>query len=172
MTLKENFGKLQGVTLSYLGDGNNILHSLLLMAPQMGIQLRYACPAGYRPNADILKRAKLRAAETSGSIVECGSAMEAASNAHAVYTDVWTSMGFEAEEKAREKAFAGFQLNENLMSYAQKDAVVLHCLPMNRGKEISETLPDSKASVIFQQSENRLHAQKALLVGLMANGVT
>lgn len=165
LTLQERFGKLDGLTLTYVGDGNNILHSLLLLAPSLNIHLRYCCPSGRGPNAEIVQRAHASAQKSKGSIKACANPIFSVTRANAVYTDVWASMGF--EDQVDEHVFDGFQVNEQLMSYAAKDAVLLHCLPMVRGKEVSETLPDSSASVIFQQSENRLHVQKALLVSLI-----
>ncbi|MBX7231084.1 MAG: ornithine carbamoyltransferase [Bdellovibrionales bacterium] len=169
MTLKEVFGKLDQLTVSYIGDGNNILHSLLLMAPQMGIHIKYSCPKGYQPNSLVLQKAKgVANASGLGSIIPCVQPQEAVTNSHVVYTDVWTSMGFEEEDRVRNEAFAGYQVNEALMEFALPHAKVMHCLPMVKGKEISETLPYGDSSVIFHQSENRLHVQKALLIGLLA----
>ncbi|CAM6054841.1 unnamed protein product [Sphagnum tenellum] len=167
MTLKEVFTDLKGLKLTYMGDGNNILHSLLLLAPQLGLQIRYSCPSDYQPNSLILKRAKDRAEDHGGQILRFAHPQEAVEGAHAVYTDVWTSMGCEAETLEKQEAFAGFQLNEELLQYASEDAVIMHCLPMIRGKEISNGLPEHKNSIIFKQSENRLHLQKALLMGLL-----
>lgn len=167
--LKHRFGSLKGLTLTYVGDGNNVLHSLLLLAPFVGMNVRYACPKGYEPNALIVRKAKGRAKEGGGSIAAFSDPLKAVQGANALYTDVWTSMGFEEEQKDRERAFAGFQLNEALHAQAQPGAAVMHCLPMERGKEISDALADHADSVIFLQSEYRLHAQKALLVGLLAN---
>ncbi len=168
LTLQEKFGNLMGLKLAYVGDGNNILNSLLLIAPVLGVELRYSCPKGYGPDAAILFRAQERAALYGGKVVSCSDPLEAATASHAVYTDVWTSMGFEEENEARMKAFKGYKVDEALMSYADPDAIVLHCLPMLRDVEISGALADGPQSAIFQQSENRLHAQKALLVGLMS----
>lgn len=165
LTLKEVFKNLKGLTISYIGDGNNVLNSLLLLAPSVGIHVRYVCPKEYQPNPVILESA-VKKSSGGGRITKCATPVEAVYEGNAVYTDVWTSMGFEAEKSTREEAFAGFQVNEELMVKAAKDAVVMHCMPMMRGKEISNTLPERENSVIFQQSENRLHAQKALLVGL------
>lgn len=167
LTLKQSMGPLKGLELAYIGDGNNILHSLLLMAPFVGINLRYACPVGFEPNGFILKQAKKRAKEGGGTIQSFNNPIDAVKGANALYTDVWTSMGFEAESEAREKAFQGYQLNEKLYSFAAPNAVVMHCMPMVRGKEISEAMAEHPCSVLFRQSENRLHAQKALLLGLM-----
>lgn len=169
-TLQENFGSLKGLKLAYVGDGNNVLNSLMLMAPVLGVEVRYACPKGYKPAKEILFRAKERAKTYGGAVIECSSPEEAVKDAQAIYTDVWTSMGFEKENEARLKAFQGFKVDEALHGLAASDAVVMHCLPMIRDVEISGALADSKHSVIFQQSENRLHAQKSLLVGLLAGG--
>ncbi|MBI3544401.1 MAG: ornithine carbamoyltransferase [Deltaproteobacteria bacterium] len=167
LTLKQIFGELKGLKLAYVGDGNNMLHSLMLLAPYLGIQLSYACPKGYEPNAFITRRAKARAKEGGGLITAADTPQVAVTGAHALYTDVWTSMGFEREESDREKAFDGYQLNEELVALAAPNSVVLHCMPMVRGKEITDAVADSPRAVLFQQSENRLHAQKALLKGLL-----
>jgi len=190
LTLKQKFENLSGLILTYLGDGNNILHSLLLLAPQMGIHLRYACPEDYQPDAAILKRALRKAEETKGSITSysgasasralgasasgasclaAGGPAEAALGSHALYTDVWTSMGFESERTARETAFQAYQLNAALFAHTAPGAVIMHCLPMEKEKEITSEMANHSASVIFQQSENRLHLQKALLCTLLVN---
>jgi ornithine carbamoyltransferase len=167
LSLKERFGKLEGLKLAYIGDGNNILHSLLLLAPLLGVHLAYACPEGYSPKRDILAAAL--AAEASGSIRACASPELAVREADGVYTDVWTSMGFEQETAARLQAFQGYQVNEELLVNSRDDAVVMHCLPMERGHEISAGIVDSSRSIIFSQSENRLHMQKALLAMMVGN---
>jgi ornithine carbamoyltransferase len=164
LTLKQRFSALKGLTLAYLGDGNNILHSLLLLAPQLGVNIHYCCPANYGPDAVILKRANSKIKNSNTTIQAYTVPQQAVKNAQAVYTDVWTSMGC-AEKKL--DCFVGYQVNEKLMQYADKDAVFMHCMPMVRGEEVSKTLPDKACSVIFQQSENRLHVQKALLFGLL-----
>ncbi len=171
LTLQEAFGKLEGLKLTYIGDGNNILHSLLLLAPLVGIDLHYCCPKTCQLHADILKKAMMRIKKAKGSITQCSTPIAAAQQAHAIYTDVWISMGFENKMdesgSSRESLFEGFQVNEQLMEQALPEALFLHCLPMIRGKEVSQTLPDQPASAIFKQSENRLHIQKALLVALI-----
>jgi ornithine carbamoyltransferase len=164
LTLKQKFGKLEGLKVAYVGDGNNMLHSMLLLMPFLGVHLSYACPAGYEPNALIVKKAEARA-----NITACSEPVAAVKGVNAIYTDVWTSMGFEEQQFDRDQAFAGFQVNESLYSHAAPGAIILHCMPMERGKEISETLPDHENSAIFQQSENRLHAQKALLLKLLSS---
>jgi ornithine carbamoyltransferase len=167
MTLQETYGELRGVTLSYVGDGNNILNSLILLCSQVGMNLKYSCPVGFQPDPQTLEKGLLRAHERHTVIQSEETPRLAVRGAQAVYTDVWTSMGFEAQKQDREKAFESYQVNEGLMDGAAPKAVVMHCLPMERGKEISTRLPDSQSSVIFQQSENRLHIQKALLVALL-----
>jgi ornithine carbamoyltransferase len=163
LTLKEAFGDLQGLQVAYIGDGNNVLHSLLLLMPCLGVTLRYACPIGYGPDPAVLHRAGIRARAHGGKIIRCSSPQQAAEAAHALYTDVWSSMGFEQEAAERARAFAGFQLNEELYSLADPEAVIMHCMPMVRGEEITDAMADHPNAVLFQQSENRLHAQKALL---------
>jgi ornithine carbamoyltransferase len=165
LTMLEVFGKLKGLTLSYVGDGNNILHSFLLLAPLLGVNIHYCCPPTRSPDPEILKRSIERLNNTSGKIQSFASPGEAVAGAHAVYTDVWTSMGFEND--TADNLFEGFQVNEAMMSKALPEAIFMHCLPMERGKEVSETLPALPCSVIYQQSENRLHLQKALLLYLL-----
>ncbi|KTD63853.1 Ornithine carbamoyltransferase [Legionella santicrucis] len=161
LSLWEHFGSLDDLTIAYVGDGNNILHSLMLLAPQLGITINYCCPESRQPNSTIIEQAH---SIKNGMIYSFAKPEMAVKNADAVYTDVWTSMGFEALDNSQ--VFQGFQVNESLMSYAKPEAVFMHCMPMERGKEVSETLPDSPASIIFTQSENRLHVQKALLLFL------
>ncbi len=167
-TLQQRYGYLKGLKLAYVGDGNNVLHSLMLLAPYLGIEVHYACPTGYEPNAFILRQAKSRAKEGGGQVVGTTDPIKAVTGANAIYTDVWTSMGFEEEENDREKVFGDYQVNEELCGHADARAAIMHCMPMVRGKEITETVADSENAVLFQQSENRLHAQKALLVGMMS----
>lgn len=170
LTLKQKFGKLQGLKIAYIGDGNNVLHSLLLLAPFVGIDVHFACPEGYKPDAEILARAKARAKVGNAQIKSFTTPDQAVTGVDAIYTDVWTSMGFEKENEARLKAFEGYQINMDLVSKAQPDAIVLHCLPMVKGQEITEEVVESSHSALFQQAENRLHAQKALLEGIY-NGI-
>jgi ornithine carbamoyltransferase len=168
LTLRQTYRSVEGLKLAYVGDGNNILHSLLLLAPVLGIHVAYACPKGYQPNALVLRQARSMAKETGGKITAALSPESAVKDAHAIYTDVWTSMGFEKEENEREEAFRGYQVNETLYAHAAKDAVIMHCLPMVRGKEITDDMAEHPNSVLFRQSENRLHVQKALLLQLLA----
>ncbi|WP_419418436.1 ornithine carbamoyltransferase [Legionella sp. D16C41] len=164
LSLQEYFKTLDNLTLSYIGDGNNILHSLLLMAPQVGVNINYCCPVGHEPDATILAVSKSLFPKKIQQFTLPSAAVQ---NTHAVYTDVWVSMGFEGT--GNESAFQGFQVNEALMAQAKPEAVFMHCMPMERGKEVSETLPDSTKSLIFIQSENRLHVQKAILLFLAAS---
>ncbi len=167
-TLVQSFGKLEGLRLAYVGDGNNMLNSILLLMPYLGVHVVYSCPKGFEPNAFIVKQAKARAKEGGGSISAISNPKSAVEGVDAIYTDVWASMGQEDEELEREKVFKGYQVNEVLYAAAKPTAIVMHCMPMVRGKEISEKMADHPNSVIYRQAENRLHAQKALLLGLMA----
>lgn len=170
LTLKQNFEKLEGLKLAYIGDGNNVLHSLLLMAPFVGVDVHYACPEGYQPDSEILARAHERALQGGAKIKKFATPKEAVQGVHAIYTDVWTSMGFEKENEARLKSFEGYQVNKPLLQLAHSEAIVLHCLPMVKGQEITEDVVESPQSRLFKQAENRLHAQKALLEGIY-NGI-
>ncbi len=161
LSLQERFDDLRGLTLTYVGDGNNVLHSLLLMAPLVGIKINFCCPIDHQPKNEILTQSKLMFGEMIHSYPTPEAAVH---HADAIYTDVWTSMGFEPQEN--EHHFAGFQVNEALMEQAKSGAVFMHCMPMERGKEVSMSLPDNPASIIFAQSENRMHVQKALLIDL------
>jgi ornithine carbamoyltransferase len=167
-TLEERFGHLQGLKLAYVGDGNNTCHSLLLAGARVGAHVRVATPAGYEPAADVVADAKRTAKETRAKIDLFHSAAEAVAGAQAVYTDVWASMGQEEEAAERERAFAGFQVNEELMKLALPEAVFLHCLPAHRGLEVSADLMDSPRSIAYDQAENRLHVQKAILLMLLS----
>lgn len=162
LTLQEQFKNLSGLTITYIGDGNNILHSLLLLAPQFGIHLNYCCPQQCGPDPTILQLSQTRIGE--GKITAFVDPIDAVKNSDAIYTDVWTSMGCTEKDEA---LFTNYQVNETLMNQAKPTAVFMHCLPMLRGKEVSWELPDSHQSVIFQQSENRLHVQKSLLLNLL-----
>lgn len=132
LTLKQAYGKVSDLKVTYVGDGNNILHSMLLLMPYLGIHLRYACPSGYEPNALILKHAKIRAKEQGGSITAFTDPVTAVTGTHAIYTDVWTSMGFEDQQYDREQAFQGYQVNETLYSHAAPGALIMHCMPMKK----------------------------------------
>jgi ornithine carbamoyltransferase len=166
-TLEERFGGLRGLKFAYVGDGNNMCHSLLTIGARAGAHIRVATPAGYEPDAAIVAESKRVARETRGKIEIVRSPGEAVAGAQAVYTDVWASMGQETESAAREKAFAGYQVNEALFAQAAPDAVFLHCLPAHRGLEVSAGVIDSPRSIIYDQAENRLHVQKAILHTLL-----
>ena len=167
-TLHERFGDLRGVVLAFVGDGNNVYHSLALMGATLGMEVRLAHPVGYGPNERIVARAREIAARTGARLAFTADPREAVEGAAAVYTDAWTSMGQEAEAEERRDSFAPYQVNAGLLA-ASPDALVMHCLPAHRGEEITSDVMDGPRSVIFEQSENRLHAQKALLVELLAD---
>lgn len=164
MTLKERFGKLDGLKLAYVGDGNNVTHSLLMLAPRLGVELAVATPAGYEPAQEVVAQAE----ELANAKISLGNdASVAASGASAVYTDVWVSMGDEAEAEQRREALKPFQINEQLLQHAKDDSIVLHCLPAHPGEEITEEALYGDRSAVWDQAENRLHAQKALLGQLL-----
>lgn len=162
-TIRERFGRWEGLKLAYIGDGNNVAHSLMLTAGRLGMAIAVACPTGYEPNAAIVAQA--RAAGVSVTVTP--DAAEAAANAHVIYTDVWASMGQESEAAERQRIFAPYQVDEALMARAASDAIFLHCLPAKRGQEVTDAVMESPQSAIFDQAENRLHAQKALLAMLL-----
>jgi len=162
-TLIEQKGRYKGVKLAYVGDANNVANSLMLMAATLGTDFAIACPPNYQPNATIWIKAMHLAAQSGAVLTLTHDPIEAVTGADAVYTDVWTSMGQEEETAKREKAFAGFQVNEVLIAHAKSDAIVMHCLPAHRGLEISAGVIDGPQSVVFEQAENRLHAQKAII---------
>lgn len=164
MTIQEKKGTLKGVHLAYIGDGNNVANSLIEAAAKMQMDLTIACPEGYEPDADVLERAR---AGAKSEIVIIRNPREAAGRADAVYTDVWVSMGQEEETAKRKKKFAGYEVNDSLLGCAKPDVIVMHCLPAHRGEEISAEVIDGPKSVVFDQAENRLHAQKALLEFLL-----
>ncbi|MGG4212076.1 ornithine carbamoyltransferase [Paenibacillus sp. FSL L8-0638] len=167
-TLYEQKGKLKGLKLAYIGDGNNMAHSLLIGGAKLGVHVSIASPAGYEPDPSVVAASREIAKQTGSEIVITQNPQEAVQDADAIYTDVWASMGFEEEQKERELAFADFQVNEELVKLAKPDYLFLHCLPAHRGEEVSAGVIDGPNSVIFDEAENRLHAQKALLVALMA----
>ena len=165
-TLEEKFGSVKGLELAYVGDGNNVCHSLLYLAARLGVNIRIATPANYAPEADVLADAKRVAKETKAKIELFTDAHEAVSGAQAVYTDSWISMGFEAEEKVRRQIFKPYQVNRQLMEEAAPGAVFMHCLPAHRGAEVTDEVLDAPYSVVLQQSENRMYVQKAILHAL------
>jgi ornithine carbamoyltransferase len=164
-TMREHRGSLEGATVAFIGDGNNVVNSWLNAAALLRLNFRLACPPGYEPDAKILARAQ---SLVPGKIQITNDPAAAAKNADVLYTDVWTSMGQEAESQARRAAFAGYQINARLLDVASKDVLVMHCLPAHRGEEITAEVLDGPRSVVLDQAENRLHAQKAVMVWLSA----
>ncbi len=165
-TVRERLGGLDGRTLSYLGDGNNVAHSLLLAGAKVGMRVRVAVPPGFEPIPQVVNRAAEIASETGGAVEVLHDPMDAARDADVLYTDVWASMGQEAETDERELVFRGYQIDEKLVGTASPEVVVLHCLPAHRGMEITDEVIDGPRSAVWDQAENRLHTQKALLLFL------
>jgi ornithine carbamoyltransferase len=171
-TLQERFGDLKNICLAYVGDGNNVAHSLLLAAASLGSRIRIATPAGFAPDDQIVADAQ-DIARQSGAVIELlTDPREAVYGAHAVYTDAWVSMGHEHESEEREKIFPPYQVNEELVAEAAPHAVFMHCLPAHRGLEITDGVMDSIRSVVFDQAESRLHVQKAILLLLLGGEVS
>ncbi len=166
-TIRERTGGLRGVTLTYLGDGNNMAHSLLLGGALAGLHVRVATPAAYAPDPDVLASARTLAALSGGSVAATTDPMAAAAGADVLYTDVWTSMGQEAEAHERIAPFGPYALDAEKVAVATGEVLVMHCLPAHRGEEIGADVADGPHSVLFDQAENRLHAQKALLSWLL-----
>jgi ornithine carbamoyltransferase len=166
LTLREHLGDVSGKVLAYLGDGNNVAHSLLLAGAKMGMSVRVATPPGFEPIPQVVHRAEEIAAETGGAVEITHDPQEAATGAHALYTDVWTSMGQDLEADERALVFPSYQLGQKLVDVADPEVVVLHCLPAHRGQEITDEVIDGPRSVVWDQAENRLHTQKALLLRL------
>jgi ornithine carbamoyltransferase len=166
-TIYEKKGRLKGLTLAYIGDGNNVAHSLMLAAALVGMNFRITSPEGYQVRPEILQLARGYAGD-SGAEVLCGEEpKQAVADADIVYTDVWTSMGQEAEAEERRRVFKGYQINSRLLSLAREDAILMHPLPAHRGEEVSEGVLDSPQSVVFDQAENRMHLAKALLLHML-----
>ena len=166
-TVREHKGGLSGVTLGYLGDGNNMAHSLLLAGAAAGMAVRIGCPRGYEPAADVVRRAEAIAEHSGGSIAVGHDPLATADRADVLYTDVWASMGQEDAAADRARVFAPYRLDERAVAAARADVIVMHCLPAHRGEEITAAVLDGPHSVVFDQAENRLHAQKALLAFLV-----
>ncbi|MGL5942910.1 MAG: ornithine carbamoyltransferase [Waterburya sp.] len=166
LTVKECFGSLQGKTLSYLGDGNNMAHSLLLGGALTGLNIRIATPKGYEPKSEIVKRAE-EIASGKSEIIVTQDPIAAVEGAQVVYTDVWASMGQEDSADQRIPIFQPYQVNQQLINHADPEAIILHCLPAHRGEEITAEAIESERSRVWQQAENRMHAQKALLASLL-----
>lgn len=166
-TIREKLGRVEGVTLAWLGDGNNVLHSLMYAAAKLGANVQAACPEGYDPDPGVVSRARADAKAT-GSRIEVGrDPATAIKGADVVVTDTWASMGQESEHDARVKVFRPYQVNATLMARAKPGAIFMHCLPAHRGEEVTDEVIDSPVSVVFQEAANRLHAQKAVLVLLL-----
>ena len=163
-TVRERFGRLAGLKLAFVGDGNNVAQSLMLTCLRLGMDFALACPEGYLPNPDIVAQAEGLAAVSGASLLITHDTVPALEGAHAVYTDVWASMGQEHEAILRKKAFAEYQVNDDLFGMARPDAIFMHCLPAKRGEETTDSVMESDRSAVFDQAENRLHAQKALLL--------
>lgn len=170
-TIIEEYGKGDGLTLAYLGDGNNVAHSLLQAAAKAGISIRIATPAGYEPDAAVVEAARQEAALHSATITLTNDPAEAAAGAHILYTDVWASMGQESEAAARHAIFSGYRIDAQLVALADQDAIVMHPLPAHRNEEITDEVIDGSHSRVFVQAENRLHVQKAILLALLGSGV-
>ena len=168
LTLRELRGELRGRRLAYVGDGNNVAHSLINGGARLGVHVTVITPPGYEPAADVVETARAVAPET-GARIEVTHDVGAVAGVDAVYTDVWASMGQEAEAEARRRAFTGYQVDAALMDRAGADAVFMHCLPAHRGDEVTSEVADAPQSVIFEQAENRLHAQKAILLLLLGD---
>ncbi len=170
MTLYEKVPAEKDPVLAFVGDGNNVLHSLMLVAAKLGAKIRYATPKKYQPKAKVLSAARAIAKKTGASIEGFSDPAEAVKGADAIYTDVWVSMGEEAMRKKKLKDFQGMQVNKKLLANAKKDALVMHCLPAHRGEEITNDVMESKHCVVFDEAENRLHIQKAILLYLFNQG--
>ncbi|WP_019240474.1 MULTISPECIES: ornithine carbamoyltransferase [Bacillus] len=168
LTIQEVKGKLQGLKIAYIGDGNNVAHSLMEACAKVGMDVAIATPKGYEPNSKIIEGVQLDAAKSGGSIVVTNDPQEAVQNADVIYCDVWTSMGQEDENEKRLADFSDFQVNAQLVEKAKVDYIFMHCLPAHREEEVSTEIIDGPHSVIFHQAGNRLHAQKAVLVDLMS----
>jgi ornithine carbamoyltransferase len=169
-TLGERVGKLKGLKLAFIGDGNNMCHSLMVTGAKLGVSVSVATPSGFEPKQEIVDEAKACARRTGAKIQLFRDPVQAANGANAVYTDVWASMGQEYAAHIRAQVFAPFQVTSEVMRAADSDAVFMHCLPAHRGQEVSAEVIDSQRSIVYDQAENRLHIQKALMLLLMGNG--
>ncbi|MGB4504477.1 MAG: ornithine carbamoyltransferase, partial [Syntrophaceticus sp.] len=167
MTIEEHKGKLAGLKLAYIGDGNNVAHSLLQICARMGLHMTIACPPGYEPDASVLQAARNDAAKSGVQLEVVDDPLEAVKNADAVYTDIWASMGQEKEQEKRAQVFKHYQVNTELLKRANDGVIVLHCLPAHRGEEITDEVMDGPHSVVFDEAENRLHAHKAIMALLI-----
>jgi ornithine carbamoyltransferase len=167
-TLREHFGDLKGRKVAFIGDGNNVAHSLMLTSLRLGADFAIGCPEGYTPDPDIVAQAEGLAAVSGASLLITHDTARALEGAHAVYTDVWASMGQEQELSERKKSFHTFQVDDELFAQARPDAIFMHCLPAKRGEEVTDSIMEHQRSAIFDQAENRLHAQKALLLMMLS----
>jgi ornithine carbamoyltransferase len=167
LTIQEVKGKLAGLKVAYVGDGNNVAHSLMFAAARLGVHIAIGCPKGYEPKDETIAWTREEGAKTGSTCLITNDPVEAVRHADAVYTDVWASMGQEAEAAERKRIFMPYQVNETLFAEAKPDAIFLHCLPAHRGDEVTDGVIDSPRSVVFQEAENRLHAQKAVMYTLM-----
>jgi ornithine carbamoyltransferase len=170
MTIEEKFGSVKEPVIAFVGDGNNVLNSLMLTAAKVGAHIKFATPRNNRPYKKMLDLARRIARKSKGRIEECRDPRSAVRGAQVVYTDVWVSMGEEEIREMKMREFEGFQVNRKLMKYAAKDAVVMHCLPAHRGEEITNDVMEGKRSIVFDQAENRLHIQKAIILYLLGQG--
>lgn len=168
-TIREKLSHIEGLTLAYIGDGNNVCNSLLHACSKVGINMNIAVPKGYGPDKIVLSESKETAKANKAAINLFSKPKEAVKGADVIYTDVWTSMGQEKEAKARRRIFKGFQINAGLVKLAKENAIVMHCLPAHRGEEITDEIMESENSVIFDQAENRMHVQKAVLINLLGD---
>ncbi|MBQ6853347.1 MAG: ornithine carbamoyltransferase [Peptococcaceae bacterium] len=167
ITIQEHKGKLEGIKFAYVGDGNNMTHSLMIGCAKVGMDVTVACPDGYMPNPEIVALAQGYAAESGGSVTVMHDPKEAVKGVDVVYTDTWASMGQEAEKEIRKKAFVGYQVDDVMMALAKPDAIFMHCLPAYRGMEVTDEVMESAQSVVFDEAENRLHAHKAIMASVM-----
>jgi len=167
MTIRERLGGLEGVRITYLGDGNNVCHSLMRLAARFGMHFTAACPVGYEPSAAVVAAAQADAAAAGGSVRLTTDPLAGADDADVLYTDVWTSMGQEGERQRRLRAFRGYRLDAAMLRRAARDAIVMHCLPAHRGEEITDEVIEGPQSVVFDEAENRLHVQMAVLEKLI-----
>ncbi|NHJ04320.1 MAG: ornithine carbamoyltransferase [Candidatus Heimdallarchaeota archaeon] len=168
-TIKEHKGKLKGLKLVYVGDGNNVAHSLMIGCTKMGMDVSIVCPDNYKPNDEITKKVESIAKEMGTKLTITSDIPSGVKGADVIYTDTWISMGDEAQKEIRLKAFKPFTVDAKLMSYAKNDAIFMHCLPAHRGYEVTDEVIDSKQSVVFDEAENRKHAQKAVMLALMSD---
>ena len=167
ITIQEHKGKLAGIKFAYVGDGNNMTHSLMIGCAKVGMDVTVACPDGYMPNPEVVALAQGYAAESGGSVTVMHDPKEAVKGVDVIYTDTWASMGQEAEKEIRKKAFVGYQVDDVMMALAKPDAIFMHCLPAYRGMEVTDEVMESAQSVVFDEAENRLHAHKAIMASVM-----